>query len=198
MKNKTLFMIMGLILVAFIGYYTISTIISQKAIEGYWCNYDATGSIIVSFKTKYASDDKNKVEKYIKSIKGLERYDFVTKEEFAQNNSSQEAQYYDTYFVYFADNQEITSIVKKIKAMTGIFQVTEQTVKSNLQLYNFENKHFNYYNAVYTKAISQGKYSFKKDKITLENEAIIYVKNDYLCGDKECNQIFTKTNEICE
>ncbi len=197
MKNKLFFAILGLILIAFVSYYGITVFMNKKAIEGYWCNYDATGSLIISLSDNYKLADKQKVEAYIKTIKGMATYDFVSKENFA-NSENKDTQLYDTYFVYISINQEISAVIKDIKELPGVHQVKENTIKSNLTIYHFKQNSYSLYNALYNEAINTGSYTFKDQQITLADNTIIYVKKGYLCGDQDCLKVFNKTNQNCE
>lgn len=167
----------------------------KKTYEGYYCNYTEQGVIIALLENDKNSYDKENIEKKISSYEGLLSYDFVDKETLGDANDL-----YDTYFIYLNSKENIEKYLLDLQNTKGIFEATSNIVKSDISLYNFDNKDYSYRNVLEEDNIIKGTYKVKKNIIEFDNSLVpsIYLKDDFLCLDESCNKILTKTNELCE
>lgn len=193
MKNKTVLIIMGVILFGFIMFYLI-TREKKLDIEGYWCNYNATASIVVTLKSDYTKNQKKSLEGAIQEIIGLESYDFLEEETLISDNGEA----LDTYFVYFNSAADLNSIIEMLKKEEGVYDVKENNLKSNLRLFYLKDGKYKLYDSLYSAPVLEGTYTKEDKYIKLENGGELYISTDFICSDEKCTTIYSKTNEFCE
>lgn len=176
----------------------------KKDYIGYWCSYEETGTIIVLLDQNITEKEKNNLEDIINTYEDMTTYDFISKENLAQDNNSDISSIYDTYFIYFNSTETIDEALLTIQSTKGVFSATKENIKSNIAFYNLDkNKKFTYKDNIDNEdgiKIS-GKYKVKDNKITFKSAEKVndlYIKDGFICGDENCDKIFTKTNELCE
>ncbi len=193
MKNKIFLGICCLILIIFCGYYYFFYYRPVQQINGYWCHYQATGSLVVSLKTDYTAAEKQSIEAYLKTIKGLKSYDFIVKEKLTT-----EGQAFDTFFVYYNQSNGLNEVVNIIKQMAGVKAVVANNLKSDLEMYYLDHNQYEYYQVITTKPIIKGSYQYLNHTISFDRKQKLYYKDSQMCRDEACTIIFTKTNKLCE
>lgn len=170
---------------------------NKKNYEGYYCNYTEQGVIIVLLDKNVNKDEKNAITKKISEYEGLLSYDLITKEDLATADSND---LYDTYFVYLNSTVNLETYVLELQNTNGVYEATYNNTKSDVSLYNFEGNNYSFGNMIENENSIEGTYKVNKNKIEFDNDSVpaIYIKDDFLCLDEECNKILTKTNELCE
>lgn len=181
----------------------ITTGCGNKEYVGYWCKYEETGTIIVTLNENNTSAERAAIEKVIGNFNGLSSYDFMDKETFA-NETGEEGEAYDTYFIYFLDNTTIDEALMSLQKLSGVKNVEKNNIKTNVSLYEFiDSKKYKYQDSlgIEEKYNVTGTYKINDKVLNLTsptNTTTLYIKDDYLCADSACNTIYTRTNEYCE
>lgn len=167
----------------------------KKTYEGYYCNYKEQGVIIALLDQDVSSSDKETIITKINSYDGLLNYDFISKEELGNDTTD----LYDTYFIYF-NSTNIENYLLDLQNTKGVHEATNSNIKSSLSLYNFDKNSYSFKNMLESEDSITGTYKVKKSEIKFDNEDVpkIYLKDEFLCLDEECNKVLTKTNELCE
>ncbi len=182
---------------------TFITGCGNKKYIGYWCKYDEKGTIVITLKDEITDKQRAKVKSVIENFNGLETWDFIAKgtvvsEEYPDGQTN------DTYIVYFSNDDTIDESKLAIEKLDGILEVQKKTIKANVSLYEFvDKKNYKYQDGlgIDDKFKVTGLYEINDNTITLQSPtktSEIYIKDDYLCADKDCNTIYTKTDNNCE
>lgn len=168
----------------------------KKTYEGYYCNYTEQGVIIALLDKNVSKSNQDAIDKKISEYEGLLSYDFISKEELADYSND----LYDTYFIYLNSTANLESYVLELQNTKGVYEATSNSVKSDISLYNFDDKNYSYRNMIESENSIKGNYKVNKNKLEFDDDSVptIYLKDDFLCLDEECNKILTKTNELCE
>lgn len=193
MKKLKLIMMCSILLVLITG--------CGNKYKGYWCNYDEAGTIIVELKTNNSKSDRNTIEKVINNFNDLASFDFLPKDSFTDTDNGEA---FDTYLIYFNDTSILDEHVITLKKLKGVKDVEKNYIKNNVKLYEFvDNKNYKYQDGlgVEDNLKVKGKYKIGEEVIKLEspaNKSELIIKDKYLCADKDCNTIFTKTDKNCD
>ena len=175
----------------------------NKKYVGYWCKYEETGTIIVTLNEDNTKKQRESIEKVISNFTGLSSYDYVPKENFTAESTT-DGEAFDTYFIYFMDTTTIDEHTMALEKLDGVKKVEENNVKTNVSLYQFvDSKNYKFQDGIGVEddLKVKGTYKINENAIQLTspaNTTTLYIKNDYLCADTACNIIYTKTDDKCE
>ena len=174
---------------------------SKKSYEGYWCTYQEEAMIIILLDKDISTKNKDNVEDTINTFEDLESYDYISRKDLAENDSNNNL--YDTYFVHLDSVTNIDNYIASLANVKGIHSTTKSINKNNLSLYNLKNKkEFTYQTNLNDPAtIIEGTYKIKDNKIVFKSDKEVpelYIKDNFICLDKNCNTIYSKTNNLCE
>ena len=174
---------------------------SKKSYEGYWCTYQEEAMIIILLDKDISTKNKDNVEDTINTFEDLESYDYISRKDLAENDSNNNL--YDTYFVHLDSVTNIDNYIASLTNVKGIHSTTKNINKNNLSLYNLKNKkEFTYQTNLNDPAtIIEGTYKIKDNKIVFKSDKEVpelYIKDNFICLDKNCNTIYSKTNNLCE
>ncbi len=169
----------------------------KKSYEGFYCNYEEQGVMIVLLNQNITASEKEEIDKKINAFEGLLTYDFVDRKALGAHDSND---LYDTYFIYLNNTSILENYLLDLQNTKGVYEATKSIVKNNVSLYNFEEKNYRFQNVIDGDNSIEGNYKVKKNIIKFDNDDVptIYLKDDFLCLDENCNKILTKTNELCE
>lgn len=169
----------------------------KKTYDGYYCNYQEQGVMIVLLDQNITNNQKDEINKKINSFEGLINYDFVDKEALGATSTND---LYDTYFIYLKNSDILETYLLDLQNTKGVYEATKSIVKDNISLYNFDGKNYHFQNIIDSDNRIEGIFKVKKNIIEFDSEdvPIIYLKDEFLCLDENCNKILTKTNELCE
>ncbi len=178
-----------------------------KNYVGYWCNYEETSNIEIQLEHDITEAQKENIENVFNKYENLKKVDNITREEFARNLGVDPTNIdiYEAYVLTFDSNDSIGTYIEELSAIAGVHQANQYSAKTVMSLYNIQ-KHKKY---TFTDSdepnnedIETGKYKIKKGVITFTNKdktktRMLYIKNDHLCGDAECNKIYASSDENC-
>lgn len=169
----------------------------KKTYEGYYCNYTEQGVIIALLNKDISSSDEKTIDQKINSFEGLLSYDFIDRKTLG---ATDESDLYDTYFIYLNGSSNLESYLLDLQNTSGVYEATRSIVKSDVSLYNFVGKSYRFQNIIDGDNKINGTYKVRKNTIEFDSSEVpkIYLKDDFLCLDEDCNKILTKTNELCE
>ena len=178
-----------------------------KNYVGYWCNYQETATIVILLEDNITPAQKANIEKSVNKYENLTSLNFISKDEYARQlgKDAKDLDIYANYFLTFDSLDSIGTYVEEIGKMPGVHEAKQGTAKSNIKIYNIEKKKkYSYTDSdePNEQDIEHGKYKIKKGVITFTSEdgktsRMLYIKNDHLCEDAECNRIFAPSNETC-
>ena len=174
---------------------------------GYWCNYQETATIIVLLEDNVTEAQKAAIEKTVNKYENLTSLNLISKEEYARQlgKSADGLDIYASYFLTFSSMDSIGTYVEELSQMPGVHEANQSSAKSNMKIFKMEkNKTYTFTDSdePHESDIEHGKYKIKKGVITFTNKEnketkILYIKNNHLCGDTDCNQIYAPSNETC-
>ena len=131
-----------------------------------------------------------------------------TKEDYAKLTglNAAEMDIYATYVVSYTSNDYIGTLVNELNEMSGVHEAIQASAKNNLLLYNLQ-KDGKYTFTNSDEATSddyiKGKYKLKNGVITFTPKdsktttKLLYIKDNHLCGDPDCNEIYAESTETC-
>lgn len=172
---------------------------NNEEVEGYWCNYEEKAVITVLIENNITDRVKENIEDTINTIENLDRYDFLLASNFDSTSSNEKM--HDIYFIYLKNSDYLDDSVILLQNTKGVYSVSKNMNKENLNLYHLTKGTFTYQNDLTEEAEKiEGKYKIKNNKISFDNEKVtsIYIKDKFLCLDEGCNKILIETNSLCE
>lgn len=160
----------------------------QSKYIGTWCRYSDTPTTLVIFKDDITDEQINKLVEYVKTIEDLKSYDVIPIIEGSSRMLT----------VYYQKEDNMEKFEEEIKKFEGISQT--KSTKVNTPVDKLVIKGNNKY--VYDTSLNNlsameynGIYEIDKNVLKLDNETVFYYKNKFLCYDKDCNTILTKSNK---
>lgn len=197
----------GLYITILLGALLILSGCGNKKFQGYWCNYDETATIVVLLNKNNTEQDRKSISEKIESFENVSSSSFYSREDYAAElgEDISNLDIYDTYVIHFDSFDSIGTYVKELGEMNGVKSSEQSNVKSGIALYNIQNKGkytFTDSDESSSSDLEKGTYKIKKGVIifTPNNNGasrLLYIKNDTLCADADCNEIFAKSNETC-
>lgn len=179
----------------------------NKKFQGYWCNYDETATIVVLLNENNTEQERKSISEKIESFENVSSSNFYSKEDYAAElgEDVSNLDIYDTYVIHFDSFDSIGTYVSELGEMKGVKSSEQSNVKSGISLYNIQKNGkytFTDSDEANSSDLEKGTYKIKKGVIVFtpnNNSAsrLLYIKNDSLCADADCNEIFAKSNETC-
>jgi len=155
--------------------------------EGTWCKYSDVATTLVILSNDISDDDMNKITEYIKTIKDLKSYDIIDKIEDASKMIT----------IYYKSEDNIDGYEDKLREYNGITKI--KSTKQNAVVDELIIKKDTY---VYDKSLTsldayeyKGKYKVEDNVIELDEGIKFYYKDNFLCYDKDCNNLLIKTKK---
>jgi len=201
MKKKIIFILILTLCITLAGCNT--------KYKGYYCNYYETAQIIVQLKDDSTSENRSKIEALIETFDNVSSSDYYTKDDYAKDlgeESAEDLDIHETYVILFSSMDNIGTYVDELSKMDGVYSAEQNYAKTNISLYNL--KKFGKY--TYTDSdeateseLEEGTYKIKNGVITFKpkdsdnSTKFLYIKNDVLCGDADCNEIYAKSDSTC-
>lgn len=176
--------------------------------KGYWCNYKETATIVVLFENDHTEKQKEAVEKLASSYDNVSSTNYYTREDYAKelDQDLDDLDIYDTYVITFSSMDSIGTYVDELENMKGVKSAEQSNAKSNIKLYNLESwgkYSFTDSDEPREEDIEHGKYRIKNGVITFTpkdsktTSTMLYIKDERLCGDAECNEIYAPSTDTC-
>ena len=176
-----------------------------KKYEGYWCNYDETATIVVLLKNDNTEQDRNNLEKTFNGYLNLSSFNYYSREDYMAE-LGEDVDIYATYVVQFNSMDSIGTYIEDLNKMSGVYEAKQSNAKSNIALYNIKKGHkyeFTNSDEATESDTIKGKYKIKNGVITFTPDdkehktTMLYIKNNHLCEDAECNRIFAASDQNC-
>jgi len=160
----------------------------QSKYVGTWCRYSDTPTTLIIFNDNIEEDKINKLIDYVKTIEDLKSYDLIPIIEGSSRMLT----------LYYQKEDNIEKYEEEIKKFEGVSQT--KSTKVNTPVDKLVIKGNNKY--VYDTSLNNlsaleysGKYEIDKNVLKLDNETKFYYKNNFLCYDKDCNTLLTKSKK---
>lgn len=205
-KREIIIVTIALVILAIVAISSFSN--SAKKYEGYWCKYNENSTIVVLLKRNHTEEDKNNIVKKIETFDSVTSYEFISREEYASDlgEDPNEIDIYDTYRISLDTMDSIGTYIEELNKMSGVETAEQNYAKSNMSLFNIKPwGKYTYTDSdeATTADLEHGKYKTKKGVITFtpkdktKKVKLLYTKDDYLCGDAACTQIYARSNSTC-
>lgn len=154
--------------------------------NGTWCRYSDVPSSLIVLKKDYNDYKYKELINYINKIPNLRSFDVV--------DDIEDSSILIT--VYYNNEENISTYENEIRKYdivdrTEFKKLNIVVDKLNIQgnnTYTFDMS----LNSLSAREI-KGKYSIQSDILKLDNENTFYYKNKFLCYDKDCNMLMTKS-----
>ncbi len=173
--------------------------------KGYWCNYRENAVIVVLFKKGHTEEQVKAVEDKFNQYINLANSSYYPAEEYAKYTGDAE-NIYDAYYISFNSMDSIGTYIQELEKIEGVLSATQQSAKNDISLYNLGNwGKYTYTNSDETNKedLEEGTYKIKRGVITFkpknskDNTKLLYIKDQHLCGDVDCTQIYFSSTETC-
>lgn len=197
----------GLYISVLLGLLLILSGCGNKKYQGYWCNYDETATIVVLLNENNTEENRKSISEKIESFDNVSSSNFYSKEDYAEElgEDVSNLEIYDTFVIHFDSFDSIGTYVDELGKMAGVKSSEQSNVKSGISLYNIQNKGkytFTDSDEANSADLETGTYKIKKGVIVFTpnnngQSRLLYIKNDSLCADADCNEIFAKSDETC-
>ena len=176
--------------------------------KGYWCNYKELATIVVQFEDNHTDKQVEAIENKAASYDNVSSTNYITREDYAkeQGVSIDDLDIHDTFVIYFTSMDSIGTYIEEIKAMKGVLTADQNYAKANISLYNLKSwgkYEFTDSDEAKEEDIEKGTYRIKNGVITFTpndsktSTKLLYIKDNHLCGDADCNEIYAESTETC-
>ena len=153
--------------------------------QGTWCKYSDVATTLIVL-TNYASDYQiGEITKYIKALENLKSYDIIDKIEDSSKMIT----------VYYKNEDNLDEYEKIIKTFGGINNIKTTRVNEVVDKLVVKKEDYILGRSLNNLTANEmsGKYKIENDVLLLDDNAKFYYKNKYLCYDKDCNNVLTKS-----
>ncbi len=179
-----------------------------KSYKGYWCKYDEISQIVVHLDDNYKSSHQTKIEAKIETFENVVSIVHYTKEDYAAQlgEDASNLDIYDSYVINLSSMDHIGTYIEDLEKMNGVHEAIQSRAKTNISLFNIQSwgKYtFTNSDEATESDLETGKFKEKKGVLTFTpkngkgEQKLLYIKDDYLCGDANCNQIYARSNSTC-
>ena len=176
--------------------------------KGYWCNYKELATIVVQFEDNHTDKQVEAIENKAASYDNVSSTNYITREDYAkeQGVSIDDLDIHDTFVIYFTSMDSIGTYIEEIKAMKGVLTADQNYAKANISLYNLKSwgkYEFTDSDEAREEDIEKGTYRIKNGVITFTpsdsktSTKLLYIKDNHLCGDADCNEIYAESTDTC-
>ena len=176
--------------------------------KGYWCNYKELATIVVQFEDNHTDKQVEAIENKAASYDNVSSTNYITREDYAkeQGVSIDDLDIHDTFVIYFTSMDSIGTYIEEIKEMKGVLTADQNYAKANISLYNLKSwgkYEFTDSDEAREEDIEKGTYRIKNGVITFTpndsktSTKLLYIKDNHLCGDADCNEIYAESTETC-
>ncbi|MBQ4031737.1 MAG: permease-like cell division protein FtsX [Bacilli bacterium] len=176
--------------------------------KGYWCNYKELATIVVQFEDNHTDKQVEAIENKAASYDNVSSTNYITREDYAkeQGVSIDDLDIHDTFVIYFTSMDSIGTYIEEIKEMKGVLTADQNYAKANISLYNLKSwgkYEFTDSDEAKEEDIEKGTYRIKNGVITFTpndsktSTKLLYIKDNHLCGDADCNEIYAESTETC-
>lgn len=171
---------------------------------GYWCKYNETATIVVLLNDNITEEQKTNIENKAAEFDDLSATNYYSKEDY-QESINASGEIYATYVLSFTSLDAITTYIEELKELPGVKDAIQSNAKNNMSLYELKkNGKYTYKDSdeANKEDIISGKYKIRKGIIRFtpdkgDKVRILYIKNDRLCEDTDCNKIYSSGKDNC-
>lgn len=160
----------------------------QNKFNGTWCLYTEVPSSLVIFSDNVSNDDISTLTKYLESLKDVVSFDLIDNIESANK----------MFNIYYTSKDNIESYKEKISKYSFVKTVENKMINKAKEKIIVKDKTFEYgknLNTLYATEI-KGNTIINGNTITLDGTEFYY-KDKFICADKDCTVIFTKSSNDC-
>lgn len=155
--------------------------------KGTWCLYSEISTSLVILNDDVTSEQINLINQYIKSLKDVRSFDLVDNIEEANKMIN----------IYYMDKTNVESYENRLRTYKGVKRVENKILNQAKEKLVLSKDSYVYginLNTEYSTE-TNGTYRIEEDTVILDHKNEFYFKNRFLCKDKDCNVIFTKSNK---
>lgn len=160
----------------------------QNKFNGTWCLYTEVPSSLIIFNDNVSDSDVGTITNYLDTLKDVSSFDLIDNIESANKMLN----------IYYFNKDNIESYKEKISKYSFVKSVENKMINKAKEKIVINDKSFVYgknLNTLYAVEI-KGSIKTKKDTLTLDGTDFYY-KDKFICGDLECNTIYSKSNNDC-
>ncbi len=176
--------------------------------KGYWCNYKELSTIVVQLEDDHTDEQVTAIEQKAANYDNVSSTNYITREDYAkeQGIDIDELDIHDTYVIYFSSMDSIGTYIDEIKEMNGVLSADQNYAKANISLFNLKSwGKYTFTDSDEAKEEDKetGSYKMKNGVITFTPKGsktstrMLYIKDNHLCGDADCNEIYAESTETC-
>ena len=161
----------------------------KSKFDGTWCLYAETPSSLVILNNNVSDSELDNVVNYISKLKDMTSYDVIDNIESASKMIN----------IYYSSKDNIDEYKNAIKNHNGVYSVENKMINKAKEKIVIDKKNYTYGKSLNTLYAIEEKGSLKKSRneIELADNTKLYYKDKFLCIDKECSVIFTKSDNDC-
>ena len=176
--------------------------------KGYWCNYKELSTIVIQLEDNHTDEQVTAISEKAASYDNVSSTNYITREDYAkeQGISIDDLDIHDTYVIYFTSMDSIGTYIDELEEMNGVLSAEQNYAKANIALFNLKSwgKYtFTDSDEAREEDIETGTYKIKNGVITFTpkksktSTRMLYIKDNHLCGDADCNDIYAESTETC-
>lgn len=176
--------------------------------KGYWCNYKELSTIVVQMEDNHTEAQVEAIQAKANEYDNVSSTNYITREDYAkeQGISIDDLDIHDTFVIYFTSMDSIGTYIEEIEKMKGVYSAEQNYAKANISLYNLKSwgkYEFTDSDESTEEDLEKGSYKIKNGVITFTPKdsktttKLLYIKDNHLCGDPDCNEIYAESTETC-
>jgi len=153
--------------------------------HGTWCKYSDVATTLIILTDDVNDSQINEITSYIKTMPNLKSFDIIDKIEEASKMIT----------IYYKNEDNISDYENKINTFGGISRIKSTRVNEVVDKLVVKKEDYilgRELNNLTANEMS-GKYKIEDNTLILDDNIKFYYKNKYLCYDKDCNNVLTKS-----
>ena len=153
--------------------------------HGTWCKYNDVATTLIVLTEDVNDNQITEITNYIKKIENLKSFDIIDKIEDASKMIT----------IYYKNEDNISEYENKLKTFGGINKVKSTRVNEVVDKLVVKKQDYTLGRSLNNLTANEmsGKYKIENDTLILDDNIKFYYKNKYLCYDKDCNDVLTKS-----
>lgn len=157
----------------------------ENKFQGVWCKYSDVASTLIVLKEDVEDLQINGITNYIKTIENLKSYDIIDKIEESSKMIT----------IYYKTDEGISEYEKIFNTMEGISKIKSTRVNEVVDKLVVKKEDYTLGRELNNLTANEmsGKYKIEDNTLLLDDDVKFYYKNKYLCYDKDCNNVLTKS-----
>ena len=178
--SKIKIFVLGLFLILLCG--------CESKFEGTWCLYNEVASSLIIINSNASNTDFDNLTSYLNSIKEITSYDIIDGIESADKMIN----------IYYNSKDKAEEYKEKLSKYKAVKSIENKMLNKADEKIVIRDKNYTYGKNLSGLAAKETKGTIKTkgNEVTICNNTFYY-KDSFLCKDKECSVIFTKSNKDC-